>query len=63
MTLTIAAGIAAREQMLAALRRHEADLAEQRAEGLGAYELVGVIARLRAAITDEHTLTLRETEA
>ena len=63
MTLTIEAGCHAREQYLTALRRHEADLAEQRAEGLGAYELAGLVARLRRTIEDEAYLTTLEVGA
>ena len=61
MTLTIEAGCRARERYLTALRLHEADLAKQRAEGLGAYELAGLVARLRRTIEDEAHLTERET--
>lgn len=63
MTLTIEAGCRARERYLDALRRHEADLAEQRAEGLGAYELAGLIARLRRTVVDEARLTEQEVGA
>lgn len=63
MTLTIEAGCHARERYLAALRKHEADLKEQRAEGLGAYELAGLVARLRRTIEDEARWSKREVEA
>ena len=57
---TVAAGIAAREQYLSALRRHEADLDASRRDGKGAYALVGLIARIARTIEDEAYLSLRE---
>jgi hypothetical protein len=63
VTLTIAAGIAARERYLAAIRLHEADLAASLRGGHCDYALVGLIHRLRRTIIDEARLSQKEIEA
>jgi hypothetical protein len=60
MTLTIAAGIAARERYLAAIRLHEADLEDRLRAGRCDYVLVGLIYRLRRTIADEARLSQKE---
>ena len=63
MTRTIAAGIAARERYLDAIRLHEADLEASLRGGRCDYELVGLISRLRRTVIDEARLSQKEMEA
>ena len=63
MTRTIAAGIAARERYLDAIRLHEADLEASLRSGRCDYELVGLISRLRRTVIDEARLSQKEMEA